>query len=65
MNISLNGANKTVAATTVAELLHECGFNPDKIAVAINMEFIPRSSYAQHALCVDDKVDVLAPVQGG
>ncbi len=65
MNVSINGEKKTVKATTVAELLTECGFDADKIAVAINAEFVPRSTYVAHSLSDNDEIDILAAVQGG
>ena len=52
-------------ALTVEELLARCGFEHKKIAVAINTEFVPRSSYAKHSINHGDAIDVLAAVQGG
>ncbi|WP_251358506.1 sulfur carrier protein ThiS [Kangiella sp. TOML190] len=34
-------------------------------AVAVNMEFIPRSIYAETALNENDKVEIVLPMQGG
>ena len=53
------------ADTTVADMLLLCGFADKKVAVAINSEFVPRSTYAQHKVQAGDAIDVLAPVQGG
>lgn len=66
MIISLNNDKKSVADNiSVEQLLHVCGFDKDKIAVAVNAEFVARSEYAKFTIKADDKVDVLAPVQGG
>ena len=65
MRISLNNAIKTISANTVAQLLNECGFVAGNVAVAINLEFVPRSLYDEHKLNENDKVDVLGAVQGG
>jgi sulfur carrier protein len=34
-------------------------------AVAINMEFVPRSLYAEKVLSESDKVEIVEPMQGG
>ena len=53
------------AGVTVAQALQQCGYNCDRHAVAVNTEFVPRSQHAEHVLQAGDRVDVLAPVQGG
>ena len=64
--VSVNNEKKEFAnAITVAELLATCGFVADKVAVAVNTEFVPRSAYAVEKVSNNDRVDVLAPVQGG
>ena len=66
MIISLNNDKKSVDDNiSVEQLLLVCGFDKDKIAVAVNAEFVARSEYATFTIKADDKVDVLAPVQGG
>jgi len=51
--------------SSVEQLLEQLGFEKNKVAVAVNGDFVPRSSYQQHQLQAEDKVDVLAAVQGG
>ena len=34
-------------------------------AVAVNREFVPRSTYAARALHPDDRIEVIRPVTGG
>jgi sulfur carrier protein len=34
-------------------------------AVAINLEFIPKSNYGQCALAENDQIEVISPVTGG
>lgn len=50
---------------SLAELLGQWGFEANKVAVAVNGDFVPRSSYGQRQLSAGDELDVLAPVQGG
>ena len=65
MKVSINGQWTEVTSLQVLSLLSECGYDADKIAVAINSEFIPRSNYADHAINDRDHIDVLSAVQGG
>ena len=34
-------------------------------AVAVHMEFVPRSLYAETVLSEDDKLEIVKPMQGG
>ncbi|HQS61520.1 MAG: thiamine biosynthesis protein ThiS [Polynucleobacter sp. 24-46-87] len=34
-------------------------------AVAVNLQFIPKTKHAEHLLCEGDQVEVIAPVTGG
>ena len=34
-------------------------------AVAVNKQFVPRSTYAAHALQANDRIEVIRPVTGG
>jgi sulfur carrier protein len=50
---------------SIEQILLEFGFHKDKVAIAVNTEFVPRSSYANFFIKDNDRVDVLVPVQGG
>lgn len=66
MNILLNGQPKKVRdGLKVNELIREMGFADDAIAVAVNLEFVPRMNYAEHPLVEQDEVEIVAPMQGG
>ncbi len=66
MTLSVNGEEKILALNSViADALQQWGYQCEEIAVAVNNEFIPRSHYQQHQLAADDRVDIVAPMQGG
>lgn len=66
IEVSLNNESLQIPSeTTVEKLLVLSGFEDKKVAVAINTEFVPRSTYASHTLQSGDAIDVLAAVQGG
>lgn len=66
ITVSVNNQLKTVpAASSVSQALSLWDYRGEKIAVAINGEFVPRSRYEQHQLLADDCIDIVTPVQGG
>lgn len=66
ITVSVNGQHRQCEPQApLAEHLLAWGFACDKIAVAINGGFLPRSQYDEHRLSDGDQLDVLAPVQGG
>jgi sulfur carrier protein len=64
MKIVLNGEPREVVAETLAALLEECGFS-GRVAIAVNEGFVPASLRVAHMLNEGDRVEVLAPMQGG
>lgn len=65
MRITLNDAPREVAAATLAEALDELGFTGARIATAVNGDFVPAAARAGHRLAEGDRLEVLAPMQGG
>jgi sulfur carrier protein len=67
ITITLNGQTDTYNASTpnITNFLHDKGFADKKVAVAINGQFIPKSSYDEHIINENDDVEIVAPMQGG
>ncbi|BFM16865.1 hypothetical protein R50073_30480 [Maricurvus nonylphenolicus] len=66
IQISLNGNSFELSAnSSLADAVAKADFCCDKIAAAVNGEFVPRSQYDEHILFGDDKVDIVTPVGGG
>ncbi|MBD2857763.1 sulfur carrier protein ThiS [Spongiibacter sp. KMU-158] len=66
ISVSVNNEAKQCANDQPLKgLLGTWGFDDEKVAVAVNEEFVPRSQYSAFTLSDGDRVDVLAPVQGG
>jgi sulfur carrier protein len=65
MRIEVNGEQQTVTGATVAAALAELGWGEAKIATALNGEFLPAGARAAQALKDGDRLEVLAPMQGG
>ena len=64
MNISLNGEPFEFHGQSVAELL-AVQMPPSPFAVAVNTEFVAKTTYAERALQDGDQVDIVRPVVGG
>lgn len=65
MRITLNDEPRDVAAATLAEALDELGFGAARVATAVNGAFVPAVARAGHPLAEGDRLEVLAPMQGG
>ncbi len=66
ITISLNNESKSLAdETLLSDALQQWGYGESKIAVAINGEFVPRSTYVERKLLNGDQIDIVKPVGGG
>ena len=48
----------------IADALNLVNAKPP-FAVAVNLNFVPKSQYSLHALNENDQIEVIAPVTGG
>ncbi|WP_330450664.1 sulfur carrier protein ThiS [Paracoccus marcusii] len=65
MRIEVNGNPRDIAATTVADALSELGWGEARVATALNGDFLPAASRPTARLRDGDRLEVLAPMQGG
>ncbi|MDT8344819.1 MAG: sulfur carrier protein ThiS [Thermohalobaculum sp.] len=65
MTIILNGEPRAVAAGALDAALAELGYGGAHVATAVNGEFVPRDARAGITLREGDRLEVLAPLQGG
>ncbi|HEX4819716.1 MAG TPA: sulfur carrier protein ThiS [Acidimicrobiales bacterium] len=66
MNVVVNGESHELSGgTTVAALIDALGRSPKGMAVAINEEVVPRSTWRDVQLQAGDRVEVLTAAQGG
>ncbi len=64
MKITLNGEPRDIRAGALDEALAELGY-AGVFATAVNGDFIPVALRADRALAEGDRIEVLAPRQGG
>ena len=65
MKLYLNGERMEVRATTLEELLHERGLGEARLAAAVNEVFVAASERPTRKLEEGDRVEIVAPMQGG
>jgi len=65
MKIEVNGKELEVEATTLKALLSELDFGETNVATALNQNFIRRLDRSQTSLKAGDRVEIVAPRQGG
>ncbi len=65
MNIVVNAEPHEVSGSNLARILGELGYDSPAIATAINGVFVPRTRREMTELREGDRLEVLAPMQGG
>jgi sulfur carrier protein len=66
MRILVNGVWRDTAARELAATLAELGYGERAVvATAVNGEFVAAEARAHTALAEGDRIEVLAPMQGG
>lgn len=65
MQIVLNGKPREVAGQRLDRVLAELGYHEAKVATAVNGAFVARGLRGETTLAAGDRVEVIAPMQGG
>ena len=65
MRILVNGASREIRAAELTGALEELGYGGAVVATAVNGEFVPVSNRQTARLADGDRLEVLAPMQGG
>jgi sulfur carrier protein len=61
----VNGEARDTAVTSLAALLDDMGYGGQKVATALNGEFVPERAREQTRLAAGDQIEIVAPRQGG
>jgi len=66
MNLIINGEDRLFDSTwTISALLDRLGMKPDRVAVELNRELVPRERWTETQLADDDKLEIVHFVGGG
>ena len=63
--VVVNGEAREAAAATLAALLDELGYGGQKVATAVNGDFVSERARRDTPLAVGDQIEIVAPRQGG
>jgi len=65
MTLIVNGQPREIAAVSLAEALQALDYGEAKVATALNGEFVPKRAREATPLKDGDRIEILAPRQGG
>lgn len=65
MQVIVNGARTEVAARDLKGLLGELAFAGTHMAIALNLQVVPRARWGETALNSGDQIEIITPRQGG
>jgi sulfur carrier protein len=65
VRVIVNGVERDVAAETLAGALQALDYADAVVATALNGEFVPVRARPEMRLAEGDRVEILAPRQGG
>ncbi|WP_340680323.1 sulfur carrier protein ThiS [Paraglaciecola sp.] len=65
MNIVINGDLKPISHNSLNSVIAELGYQDAVIVTAVNGDFVAIGSRSEVTLQDGDKIEILAPMQGG
>lgn len=65
MKIMVNGDSREIVSLTLDAALGELGYGNSTVATALNGDFISASARTEAMLADGDRVEIVAPMQGG
>jgi sulfur carrier protein len=65
LNLIVNGEQREIDATTLSGALRALDYGEAKVATALNGEFVPARAREATPVKEGDRIEILAPRQGG
>lgn len=65
LRVSVNGVPQELEAESLADALAALDYGEAKVATALNGEFVPARARAGTRLKTGDRIEIVAPRQGG
>jgi len=65
MDITINGESQASSAETLGRLVETLGMKPDRVAIELNREIVPRDRWSQTSLHDGDRLEIVHFVGGG
>jgi sulfur carrier protein len=66
MDLMINGKPEQLPdGITAAQLIEQLGLNGQRLAMEVNREIVPRSSFATYTFNAGDQVEIVRAIGGG
>ena len=66
IEIIVNGAKQNITSgINIKEMIQELNYTKEGFSIAINESFVAIKSYESTIIQANDRIEILAPVQGG
>ncbi|MGB5725893.1 MAG: sulfur carrier protein ThiS [Thiogranum sp.] len=66
MELIINGkAEQLPEGTSAAQLIEQLGLTNERLAMEVNREILPRSSFEAHILKAGDQIEIVRAIGGG
>jgi len=66
MDITINGESRQIPDTcSVSQLIEHLNLTGKRLAMEINQEIVPRSTFESHIICPGDKIEIVGAIGGG
>jgi sulfur carrier protein len=65
LSLHVNGEPRQTHSRTLYELIEEAGYGAARVATAINGDFVPARTRSATELKSGDRIEIVAPRQGG
>jgi len=66
MTLIINGENREFSSiATLSDLVNHLGMKPDRVAIELNRELVPRGRWSATQLSCGDKLEIVHFVGGG
>lgn len=65
MKLTINGEPQVSPAETLSALVDHLGMKPDRVAIELNREIVPRNQWPQTPLHDGDRLEIVHFVGGG
>jgi thiamine biosynthesis protein ThiS len=65
MKLTINGETQVFSAETLGALIEQLGVKPDRLAIELNREIVPRDKWPETPLRDGDRLEIVHFVGGG
>jgi len=66
MELIINGkAEQLPEGTSAAQLIEQLGLSNERLAMEVNREIVPRSSFEAHIFQAGDQIEIVRAIGGG